>query len=205
MQRTYSNMEPRGFPFRHLLWHTSGYREPIPTRIIKGPHSVTSYDMQGDVENLLLPGSSLFEVMFLSRRHLMSSVCRTNSLAGLSVNVKILALPFYVWHNKTERIQNRVIQFITKDYKSRDRGFITNIRKNLNTLKEQRTTYDYYTCTYFSGVLILSAFTLGSLCYFKYSAKDHSAYTACNFVLFVLFQDCANKSAHPKSAKIWVG
>jgi hypothetical protein len=44
--------------FCRLLRHTRGCGGFIPTRILTGSHSVTSYDKQGDAEDLFLPGSS---------------------------------------------------------------------------------------------------------------------------------------------------
>jgi hypothetical protein len=48
---------PKDRPFIPLLQHTRGCGGSILTRIIKGPHSVTSYNTQGDTEDLFLPKS----------------------------------------------------------------------------------------------------------------------------------------------------
>jgi hypothetical protein len=58
MLRTYSYPEPHGSPFSHLLRHTRGCWGPILTQSLTGPHSVTSYDTQGDAEDLFLPWTS---------------------------------------------------------------------------------------------------------------------------------------------------
>ena len=44
--------------------------------------------------------------------------------------------------DKLERIQNRAIRFITKDYRSRTPGSITEMRKHLNldTLEDRRSS-----------------------------------------------------------------
>jgi Zn-dependent M16 (insulinase) family peptidase len=44
--------------------------------------------------------------------------------------------------DKIKRIQNRAVRLITKDYKSRERGSITNMRKDLEleTLEERRSS-----------------------------------------------------------------
>ena len=44
--------------------------------------------------------------------------------------------------DKIKKIQNRAVQFIYKDYKSRERGSITNMRKDieLETLEERRSS-----------------------------------------------------------------
>jgi hypothetical protein len=51
----------RTAPLSRLLRHTRGCSEPILTRILTGLHLVASYDTQGGVEDLFLPGSSLVE------------------------------------------------------------------------------------------------------------------------------------------------
>jgi hypothetical protein len=48
----------RTAPFSRLLRPTRGYGGSILTRILTGPHWVAFYDMQGDAEDLILPGSS---------------------------------------------------------------------------------------------------------------------------------------------------
>jgi hypothetical protein len=45
-------------PFCGLLRHATGCGGSILARILTGPHSVASYDTQGDVEDLFLLGSS---------------------------------------------------------------------------------------------------------------------------------------------------
>jgi hypothetical protein len=48
----FSGLIRRTAPFTHLLRHTKGSGESILTRIITGPHSFSSYDTQGGVEDL---------------------------------------------------------------------------------------------------------------------------------------------------------
>jgi hypothetical protein len=45
-------------PFSRLLRHTRGTEKPILTPILTGPHSVASYDTQGDTEDQFLPWST---------------------------------------------------------------------------------------------------------------------------------------------------
>jgi hypothetical protein len=48
----------RTAPFSRLLRHTMRCGGSFPTLIITYPHSVASYDIQGDVEDLFVPRSS---------------------------------------------------------------------------------------------------------------------------------------------------
>jgi hypothetical protein len=45
-------------PFSRLLRHTRGCGGSVLTQILTGPHSVASYDKQGDAEVIFLPGPS---------------------------------------------------------------------------------------------------------------------------------------------------
>jgi hypothetical protein len=52
---SFSGLIQRTAPFSHLLQHTRGCRWSTLTQIFTGPHSVASYDTQGEVEDLLYP------------------------------------------------------------------------------------------------------------------------------------------------------
>jgi hypothetical protein len=54
-----SGLIRRTAPFSRLLRHTRGCGGSMLTRILTGSHSVASYDMQGDAEDLFLPGSHI--------------------------------------------------------------------------------------------------------------------------------------------------
>jgi hypothetical protein len=54
----------RSPPFSRLLRHTRWCGWLILTWILTGPHLVVFYDMQGDAEVLLLPGSSRLRSLF---------------------------------------------------------------------------------------------------------------------------------------------
>jgi hypothetical protein len=62
--RTYSNPDPHGSTSSILVLQTRGCGGPILTRILTGLHTVTSYDTQGDVEDLFLPGSSRVHIQY---------------------------------------------------------------------------------------------------------------------------------------------
>jgi hypothetical protein len=63
----FSGLIRRTAPFCLLLRHKRGCGKSFLTRILKGPLSVASYDTQGDVEDLFLPGST--RVMPKGRRY----------------------------------------------------------------------------------------------------------------------------------------
>ena len=69
----FSGLIRRTALFSRLLRHTMSCGVPILTRILTGPHSVASYDTQGDAEDLFLPGSSRVE---LDKDHITSQNMR---------------------------------------------------------------------------------------------------------------------------------
>jgi hypothetical protein len=54
-------------PFSCLLRHIKGCWRPILTRILTGPHSVASYEAQGDAKDLFKPGSSFSHLLLQAK------------------------------------------------------------------------------------------------------------------------------------------
>jgi hypothetical protein len=74
----------RTIPFSRLLRHTRGCGESILTRILTCPHSVASYDTQGDVEDLFWQVLLVALQYFLSRDE--GSGCLVNHSALIKWN-----------------------------------------------------------------------------------------------------------------------